>query len=129
MQIGQLILGADFDPYHEDPEDKAGTDFLLRASHLPTQDPIPHVQSRLGESLHEDHVEEIVKRVRHFAKQARGLHSAVRRFPKMLLEKDYDTVDEVSEVYNKHYNPAFNAYYAAAKDLHLTDLQPISSDL
>ena len=54
VKIGELILGADFDPYHEDFKDEESAAFLLKASQLPTEDPIRHVQARLGESLHDD---------------------------------------------------------------------------
>jgi len=129
MEIGQLILGTDYDHYFEDFQDQKDTHFVLSVSRLPTEDPIPHAQARLGESLHDDHVEEIVKRVRHLASQARGLQAAYKRFPKTMLEKRYDSAEEVSKVYKKHFDPAFDAYYASAKRLHLTDLQPISPEV
>jgi len=121
--LGEALLGADYDSFLHNllaDENADVVKFSLTAAGMPTEDPVPHLTARLGESLHEDHVHEIMGRVRHLSNQ-------LRKLDKMKMPNEdvrYKTPAELKASYS-HFDAPINAFLASAKGLHLTDLQPI----
>jgi len=116
--MGRALIGDAYDAFYQDPDEPHELQFALTTAGLPSEDPVPHLKRRLGESMHEGHHREVYHRVLHFAEQLKEVEKPLRRVPK---QKQFGSVQELQAAY-QHLDAPLEQFYTAAKRLHLLDI-------